>query len=153
MLAYNLGNLWRRLVLPGRIGNWSLTSLQQRLVKTGGRLIKHARYYWLLLAESHLTRRLFAGCGKSPRYRCRRDNPRGGGFQIDESRWLDGKGVSENRPGRGRSAVVLHPKWRNWRFRPQTVACAGEKCSKPCGTRSVCTMGVLKQKVIMEIPA
>jgi hypothetical protein len=31
-----------------------------RLVKTGGRLIKHARYYWLLLAESHLTRRLFA---------------------------------------------------------------------------------------------
>jgi len=28
-------------------------------VKTGGRLIKHARYYWLLLAESHLTRRLF----------------------------------------------------------------------------------------------
>jgi hypothetical protein len=27
----------------------------------GGRLIKHARYYWLLLAESHLTRRLFGG--------------------------------------------------------------------------------------------
>jgi hypothetical protein len=46
-------------VLPQRIGNWSLTSFQQRLVKTGGRLVKHARYYWLLLAESHLTRRLF----------------------------------------------------------------------------------------------
>ena len=60
IIAYNLGNLWRRLVLPQRIGNWSLTSLQQRLVQTGGRLIKHARYYWLLLAESHLTRRLFA---------------------------------------------------------------------------------------------
>jgi hypothetical protein len=50
-------------VLPKRIENWSLTSLQQRLVKTGGRLIKHARYYWLLLAESHLTRRLFWGHG------------------------------------------------------------------------------------------
>ena len=61
VLAYNLGNLWRRLVLPKRIENWSLTSLQQRLVKTGGRLVKHARYYWLLLAESHLTRRLFGG--------------------------------------------------------------------------------------------
>ena len=60
VIAYNLGNLWRRLALPKRICNWSLTSLQQRLVKTGGRLIKHARYYWLLLAESHLTRRLFA---------------------------------------------------------------------------------------------
>ena len=58
-LAYNLGNVWRRLVLPKRIDSWSLTSLQQRLVKTGGRLVKHARYYWLLLAESHLTRRLF----------------------------------------------------------------------------------------------
>jgi hypothetical protein len=59
VLAYNLGNLWRRLALPKRIENWSLTSLQQRLVKTGGRLVKHARYYWLLLAESHLTKRLF----------------------------------------------------------------------------------------------
>jgi hypothetical protein len=46
-------------LLPRRIDGWSLTSLQQRLVKTGGRLIKHARYYWLLLAERHLTRRLF----------------------------------------------------------------------------------------------
>ena len=59
VIAYDLGNLSRRLVLPRRIGNWSLTSLQQRLVKTGGRLVKHARYLWLLLAESHLTRRLF----------------------------------------------------------------------------------------------
>ena len=59
VLAYNLGNLWRRLVLPKRIDTWSLTSLQPRLVKTGGRLVKHARYYWLLLAEGHLTRRLF----------------------------------------------------------------------------------------------
>lgn len=41
------GNLWRRLTLPRGIENWSLTNQQQRLVKTGGRLIKHARYYWL----------------------------------------------------------------------------------------------------------
>ena len=60
VIAYNLGNLWRRLALPRRIQNWSLTSLQQRLVKTGGRPVKHARYYWLLLAEGHLTRKLFA---------------------------------------------------------------------------------------------
>jgi hypothetical protein len=34
------------------------------------RLVKPARYYWLLLVESHLTRRLFAAwCGGSPRYR------------------------------------------------------------------------------------
>ena len=59
LIAYNLGNLWRRLALPARIDNWSLASLQRRLVKTGGRLVKRARYYLLLRAESHLTRRLF----------------------------------------------------------------------------------------------
>jgi hypothetical protein len=59
VIAYYLVNLWRRLVLPKRVDNWWLTSLQQRLVKTGGRLVKHARYHWLMLAESHLTRGLF----------------------------------------------------------------------------------------------
>jgi hypothetical protein len=49
----------RRFVLPKKGGHWSLTSLQQRLGKTGGRLVKHARYYWLLLAEGYLTRRVF----------------------------------------------------------------------------------------------
>jgi hypothetical protein len=57
--AYNLGNLWRRHMLPKRIDAWSLRSLQQRLVKTGGRQVKDARYYWLLLAEGHLHRGLF----------------------------------------------------------------------------------------------
>jgi Transposase DDE domain group 1 len=44
LVAHSLGNLWRRLALPKAVGNWSLTSLLQRLVKTGGRLIMHARY-------------------------------------------------------------------------------------------------------------
>jgi hypothetical protein len=44
LIAYNPGNLWRRLVLPKRTDNFSLTSLQQRAVKTGGRLDIHARY-------------------------------------------------------------------------------------------------------------
>src|SRR5262247_4873932 len=35
----------------GAIQAWSLTSLQQRLFKTGGRLIRHARYFTLQLAE------------------------------------------------------------------------------------------------------
>jgi hypothetical protein len=59
VIAYNLGNLLRRLALPLTIQSWSLTSLQQRLFKTGGRLIRHARYFVLQLAESHLTSRLF----------------------------------------------------------------------------------------------
>ena len=79
VIAYNLGNLWRRLVLPNRIGNWSLTSLQQRLVKTGGRLVKHARYYWLLLTESHLTRRLFGAMAEGD---CQPNPPRSSSGKV-----------------------------------------------------------------------
>src|SRR5216684_4292563 len=71
LVAYNLGNLWRRLALPAPIGHRSLTRLQQRLVKTGARLIKHARYYWLLLAESQLSARsLRAALRANPVTRC-----------------------------------------------------------------------------------
>ena len=63
VIAYNLGNLCRRPLLPRRIEKWSSTSLQRRLVKTGGRVVRHARYYWLLLVE--------AWFGRSPRRRCR----------------------------------------------------------------------------------
>jgi hypothetical protein len=47
------------LVLAPAIQSWSLTSLQPRLFKTGRRLIRHARYFTLRLAESYLTRPLF----------------------------------------------------------------------------------------------
>ena len=50
---------WTRLSCHRLIQDWSLTSLQQRLLKTGGRLIRHARYFTLQLAESYLTGALF----------------------------------------------------------------------------------------------
>ena len=56
VIAYNLGTLLRRLVLPLAIQSWSLTSLQQRLFKTGGRLIRYTRYFVLQLAESRWSR-------------------------------------------------------------------------------------------------
>ena len=43
VLAYNLGNFMRRLALPESVKHWSLTSLQTRLIKTGGRLVRHAK--------------------------------------------------------------------------------------------------------------
>jgi hypothetical protein len=48
-------------VLPKKNQNWSLARLQQPLGKTGGRLVKRARYDydWLLLTEGHLTRQRF----------------------------------------------------------------------------------------------
>jgi hypothetical protein len=60
VIAYNLGNpsVHGRLVLPKRIDNWSLTSLQPVSRRAGeagrsaGPALRDARYYWLLLAES-----------------------------------------------------------------------------------------------------
>jgi len=49
LLAYNLGNLWRRLVLPKRIDAWSLTSLQQR-AREDWRATDQARQVLLVVA-------------------------------------------------------------------------------------------------------
>ena len=42
-LAYNLVNFLRTIATPEAIKAWSLTSLRERLIKTGTRLVKHAR--------------------------------------------------------------------------------------------------------------
>ena len=61
VLTYNLGNLVRRLALPEAIKRWSLTSLQTRLIKTGGRLVRHARRLVFQLAEVLVTREMLTG--------------------------------------------------------------------------------------------
>ena len=38
---------------------WSLTSIQTRLIKTGGRLVRHARRLVFQLAEVMVTRAMF----------------------------------------------------------------------------------------------
>ena len=61
ILAYNLGNFLRRLALPESIKRWSLTSVQTRLIKTGGvmRLVRHARRLVFQLAEVMVSRDMF----------------------------------------------------------------------------------------------
>ena len=61
VLAYNLGNFLRRLVLPESMKHWSLTSLQTRMIKTGGRLVRHARRLVFQLAEVLVTREMLTG--------------------------------------------------------------------------------------------
>ncbi len=61
VLAYNLGNFMRRLGLPEAVKHWSLTSLQTRLIKTGGRLVRHAKRLVFQLAEVLVTRKMLAG--------------------------------------------------------------------------------------------
>ncbi len=60
-LAYNLANFLRTLATPEAIETWSLTSLRERLIKTGARLVRHARYAVFQFAEAALPREVFAG--------------------------------------------------------------------------------------------
>lgn len=60
VLAYNLGNFLRRLCLPKAINDWSLRSLQVKLIKMGGRIVRHARRVVFQLAEVAVSRDLFA---------------------------------------------------------------------------------------------
>jgi len=59
-LAYNLANFLRTLATPATIETWSLTSLRERLVKTGARLVRHARYAVFQFAEAALPKEVFA---------------------------------------------------------------------------------------------
>jgi len=59
ILAYNLGNLLRRLGLPKAIKDWSLRSVQVKLIKIGGRLVRHARRLVFQMAEVAVPRDLF----------------------------------------------------------------------------------------------
>jgi hypothetical protein len=59
-LAYNLANFLRTLALPEEVEHWSLTTLREKLVKIGARLVRHGRYVVFQLAEVAVPRSLFA---------------------------------------------------------------------------------------------
>ena len=59
-LAYNLANFLRRLALPKGVSQWSLTTLLEKLIKIGAKVITHARYVIFQMAEVAIPRGLFA---------------------------------------------------------------------------------------------
>jgi hypothetical protein len=59
-LAYNLGNFLRTLATPEPIADWSLTSLKEKLIKIGAKVISHGRYVAFQMAEVAIPRHLFA---------------------------------------------------------------------------------------------
>jgi hypothetical protein len=59
-LAYNLANFLRSLALPSEVAHWSLTTLREKLVKIGARIVQHGRYVVFQLAEVAIPRMLFA---------------------------------------------------------------------------------------------
>src|SRR5918911_3204833 len=76
-LAYNLGNFLRTLALPDEVRQWSMTTLRERLVKIGARIVRHARSVTFQMAEVMVPRSLFqrilaaiAALRPSPPARC-----------------------------------------------------------------------------------
>jgi hypothetical protein len=59
-LAYNLANFLRSLALPREVAQWSLTTLREKLVKIGARIVRHGRYIVFQLAEVAVSRALLA---------------------------------------------------------------------------------------------
>jgi hypothetical protein len=59
-LAYNLANFLRQLVLPKPIKGWMLTTLREKLIKIGAKVVAHAKYVTFQLAEVAVPWQLFA---------------------------------------------------------------------------------------------
>ena len=59
-LAYNLATFLRCIDLPEAMANWSLTSLQLKLIKIGARVVRHARAITFQLAEMAVTGPMWA---------------------------------------------------------------------------------------------
>ena len=59
-LAYNLGNFLRRLALPPRVKHWTMTTLRNKLIKIGAKVVHHARRVVFQMAEVAIPRTLFA---------------------------------------------------------------------------------------------
>ena len=58
-LAYNLGNFMRTLAMPKTAEPWSLTSLREKLVKIGAKVVSHGRYVTFQMAEVAVSRQMF----------------------------------------------------------------------------------------------
>ncbi len=58
-LAYNLANFMRTLALPKEVEHWSLTTLREKLVKIGAKVVRHGRYVTFQMAEVAIPRTLF----------------------------------------------------------------------------------------------
>ena len=58
-LAYNLGNFTRTLAIPKTAEPWSLSSLREKLIKIGAKVVSHGRYITFQMAEVAVPRQMF----------------------------------------------------------------------------------------------
>jgi hypothetical protein len=58
-LAYNFGNFLRTLATPEPIKDWSLTSLKEKLIKIGAKVVSHGRDIAFQMAEVAIPQQMF----------------------------------------------------------------------------------------------
>jgi len=59
VLAYNLGNFLRQAVLPRSVRHWTLTTLREKLIKIGAKVVRHSRQIVFQMAEVAVPKELF----------------------------------------------------------------------------------------------
>jgi hypothetical protein len=59
VLAYNMGNFLRQMVLPRSVKHWTLTTLREKLIKIGAKVVCHSRQVIFQMAEVAVPRELF----------------------------------------------------------------------------------------------
>ena len=58
-LAYNPGNFFRQMALPKSLRRWTLTTLREKVIHIGAKVISHARHLVFQMAEVAVPRELF----------------------------------------------------------------------------------------------
>jgi hypothetical protein len=59
VLAYNMGNFLRQAVLPRSVRHWTMTTLREKLIKIGAKVVRHSRQVIFQMAEVAVPRELF----------------------------------------------------------------------------------------------
>src|SRR5262245_25867098 len=123
-LVYNLANFLRQLVLPKPIKGWTLTTLREKLIKIGAKVVRHSKYVIFQLAEVAVPRKLFAAIlGRIGRLRLACASGLG---------WPRPTGGSERR--RRESAVCLAARFQGIRGGKEPGAVAsGSRRARPGG--------------------
>jgi hypothetical protein len=60
VLAYNIGNFFRQAALPKAVCHWTMTTLREKVIKIGAKVVCHARYVIFQMAEVAISQELFA---------------------------------------------------------------------------------------------
>ena len=115
-LAYNLGNFLRTLATPEPIKDWSLTSLKEKLIKIGAKVVSHGRYVAFQMAEVAIPRQMFAGD-----FAADRRTPAAASTSASVRRSM----VMRSGATDGRSVSKCPGKWRDQAVRPPIRAGRG----------------------------